>query len=201
MNYPFQTNRQVGYYLQWWSLSGPYDPFTDFGVLALQNAITNWHIAVFPNLVRQPSYNSRMIVKIYIQGSAGLYSTSWPPAFINYTVAPTLPASHGVVVQRFTAGTGPRSRGRFFVPFVPTADCDGRYLKNAAQATWQASINNLLTPIIHSGVTFTPCLVSYVGGSMVPITRLVVTPRLGLLHRRARVQRHSPSGFPKAPPP
>lgn len=200
MPYPYQFPGNVAWALHWWSLDAPYDPFADFTLLALHHAIVAWHQTIFVGLLHNTGSPQAVNVNIYIQGSAGLYTGASATPLVTWTVGNTLPLSHGVVVRRYTGVPGPRGRGRLFVPAVPFHDAVGNVLTNARMAAWQAACAHMTDPIIHAGVTFRPCLVSMASGTLTPITQLMVTPRLGLVHRRARLRRVWPN-TPKPPPP
>ncbi|MGA6981757.1 MAG: hypothetical protein WBZ11_09420, partial [Candidatus Sulfotelmatobacter sp.] len=107
---------------------------------------------------------------------------------------PAYPAYKGISIQRFTAIPGQRGTGKFSIGMIPRSLCDGVGMTVAEAAPIQAAADSMLTPIVADGITYTPSLVSYVDGTINPITSYVVRNTIGIIKRRGKLQHRTPFG-------
>jgi hypothetical protein len=127
---------------------------------------------------------------------------STPSVFQFWTPADVLPQSQCAVIQRLTDTMDRSGRGRIYLPGVAKIATDGGYLNSAALVPYQDAADMLSLPLVSQSCIFLPALVSWVNGTLTPITRHVITPRLGVIRKRTNPRAsHIGAGDLKPPPP
>lgn len=127
--------------------------------------------------------------------SAPLILQFWLPTEV-------LPQSQCAVIQRLTDNPGRSGRGRIYLPGVAKVATEDGYLNSAALVAYQDAADMLSLPLVSQGAVFLPALVSWKNGTLTPITRHLITPRLGIIRKRTNARpSHIGPGDLKPPPP
>lgn len=200
---PFTNNRLPEQlcqrFFQWFD----YDPAFPTGfnfVVAAFDLCTWFDVAVTPRMQNPPhNPNQKPALDVYFNVAGTVISIS-VGSDVAFPRGDSLPPSKGVVVRRWTSLTSNPGNARVNIPCVPVVDVQGGFLTPAAQALWEGTVSNMTNGIISQGVLFRPCVASYRDSTLLPILAVTVTPKLGLLKRRARRSDHAAHFGPKLPP-
>lgn len=113
-----------------------------------------------------------------------------------------LPHSKTVVIHRERTPNRDAPRGLINLSGILLGLNDGDHLTPAGLAIMQVNAQNMALPFTSRGAQWVPSFPSWKFGTLNVIDNCYASPRLGLLHRRAREnnRRGLPTG-PKTPPP
>jgi hypothetical protein len=185
-------------YIQWWRFTGVFTP-DPFNWTIGANKFRDWWMAGLGQLVNSTGLDVPA-VHLYIHDATGdyKYTSSFSGGF--YPTGDCLPNTHGVIIRRF-GGILRSQFGHFNCPGVNPIYVTNGALNDAGMTVYQSIAD--ITPLVvtHSSCIFRPITASYKNVTATNVTKLLVRPRLGVLHRRA----HLHPGFtwqytPKAPP-